>query len=92
MAGFTINDESGTSSIAFTIIPKIKQRDYRPQLLVLARYYARKEAKDRIRAAGRKISHYVPQGYRGDGECAAVGGASAIHNQSKGDNRWVDRR
>jgi hypothetical protein len=42
-------------------LSRTKPRDYRPQLLALARYYAREEAKARIRAAGRKISHYLPK-------------------------------
>jgi hypothetical protein len=43
------------------IISRTKPRDYRPALYSLARYYAKEEAKARIRAAGRKISHYFPK-------------------------------
>ena len=38
-----------------------KPKDYRPALLTLARMYAKEEAKRRIRAEGRKLSHYFPK-------------------------------
>jgi hypothetical protein len=47
--------------MATPTISRTKPRDYRPALLALARYYAKEETKDRIRHAGRKISHYLPK-------------------------------
>jgi hypothetical protein len=38
-----------------------KPKDYRPALLTLARYYAKEEAKRRMRAEGQKLSHYFPK-------------------------------
>jgi hypothetical protein len=36
-----------------------KPKDFRPQLYSLARYYAKKEAIDRIRGRGHKLSQYA---------------------------------
>jgi hypothetical protein len=37
-----------------------KPKDYRPALLSIALYHARLEAKERIKAEGKKIAHYSP--------------------------------
>ena len=42
-------------------LSRTKPRDYRPALWAMARYYAREEAKDRIRARGQKVQHYMPK-------------------------------
>jgi hypothetical protein len=36
-----------------------RTKDFRPQLLSMARYYAKEEAKHRIRARGEKVSRYA---------------------------------
>jgi hypothetical protein len=38
-----------------------KPKDYRPARITLAQYYAKEEAKRRIRAQGQKLSHYFPK-------------------------------
>ena len=42
-------------------LSRTKPKDYRPALLTLAQYYAKEESKRRIRAQGRKVSHYFPK-------------------------------
>jgi hypothetical protein len=42
-------------------LSRTKPKDYRPALLTLAQYYAKEEAKRRIRAQGQKLSHYFPK-------------------------------
>jgi len=42
-------------------LSRTKPKDYRPALLSLARYYAKEEARRRIRARGEKLSHYLPK-------------------------------
>jgi hypothetical protein len=42
-------------------LSRTKPRDYRPQLYALAKYYAKEEAKHRIRAEGKRITDYWPR-------------------------------
>jgi hypothetical protein len=37
----------------------VKPKDFRPQLLAMARYFAKQEAIAQIRARGEKVSHYA---------------------------------
>ena len=42
-------------------LSRTKPRDYRPMLWSLAQLYAKEEAKDRIRASGKRITDYWPR-------------------------------
>ena len=39
-------------------LSRTKPRDYRPMLYAMARFYAKKEAIERIRHAGKKVTQY----------------------------------